>query len=83
MKYLVLEIQANADGSVGIPPIASYDVRNEAESRYHSVLATAAISAVEMHSVVLLTSDGRVLERKSYNHASEVTPVIEEVGSDG
>jgi hypothetical protein len=83
MKYLVLEIQVNADGSVSIPPIASYDVRNEAESKYHSVLAAAAISTVEMHSAVLLTSDGKNLERKSYNHVPEVTPVIEEVRSNG
>lgn len=67
MKYLVIEIQTNADGKIGILTF-SYDNRNEAESKYHSVLAAAAISALPMHSCDLLQSDGILLARQSYVH---------------
>ena len=67
MKYLVIEIQTNADGTVG-NLVYSYDNRNEAESKYHSVLAAAAISALPMHTCVLFQSDGILLARQSYVH---------------
>jgi hypothetical protein len=43
MKYLVIEIQTNSDGTVG-NLISSYDNRNEAERQYYLILAAAAIS---------------------------------------
>ena len=67
MKYLVLEIQKNADGSVGIPPIASYDNYFDALSRYHTILASAAISAIPVHSCVLMNEVGQTLRMDSYN----------------
>lgn len=45
MKYLVIEIQKFSDGTVAVPPIASYDSFFDALSKYHTVLATAAIFA--------------------------------------
>lgn len=70
MKYLVIEIQTNSDGSVG-NLVYAYDDRNQAESKYHTVLASAAISALPAHAAVLLTSDGRQLEYKCYHHITE------------
>lgn len=43
MKYIVLEIQTNVDGTIGTL-IDSFDTRNEAESKYHLVLSSASIS---------------------------------------
>ena len=73
MKYLVIEIQTNADGKIGILTF-SYDDRNEAESKYHAVLAAAAISALPMHTCDLIQADGILLARQSYAHeqATEV-----------
>lgn len=70
MKYLVLEIQANADGSVGIPPVVSYDNKNAAENKFHTILAYAAVSEVPMHSAVLMTTDGKIIKRESYTHGT-------------
>lgn len=67
MKYLVIEVQTNADGSIGNLTY-SYDDRNQAESKYHAVLAAAAISALPMHTCVLFQSDGILLARQCYVH---------------
>lgn len=74
MKYLVIEIQTNADGKIGILTF-SYDDRNEAESKYHAVLSAAAISALPMHTCDLIQADGVLLARQSYVHeqAEELT----------
>ena len=71
MKYLVIEIQTNTDGSVG-NLVYAYDNRNEAESKYHAVLAAAAISALPMHTCDLIQADGVLLARQSYAHEQEV-----------
>jgi len=71
MKYLVIEIQTNTDGTVG-NLVYSYNSRLEAESKYHAVLSAAAISALPMHTCVLFQSDGVLLARQSYMHETEV-----------
>lgn len=75
MKYLVIEIQTNTDGTVG-NLVYSYDNRNEAESKYHAVLAAAAISALPMHTCDLIQADGILLARQCYVHeqATEEEP---------
>lgn len=67
MKYLVIEIQTNADGTVG-NLVYAYDDRNQAESKYHAVLSTAAISALPMHTCDLIQADGVLLARQCYKH---------------
>lgn len=71
MKYLVIEIQTNADGTVG-NLVYSYDDRNQAESKYHAVLSAAAISALPMHTCDLIQADGVLLARQCYVHEQEV-----------
>jgi hypothetical protein len=67
MKYVVLELQTNSDGTVG-NLVTAHDTRNAAESAYHSVLAAAAISALPKHAAVLLTSEGTLLDSRCYEH---------------
>lgn len=73
MKYLVIEIQKFDGGSMSTPSYA-YDNQNSAEAKYHSILATAAVSALPVHSAVLLNETGFVIDHKSYNHEVEPTP---------
>lgn len=67
MKYIVVEIQTNADGTVGTL-VSTFNDRNLAESQYHTVLAAAAVSTLPMHSCVLLQNDGRQLAKEFYMH---------------
>lgn len=69
--YIILELQTNADGTVGTL-INAYADKNEAESQYHRVLMSAAISALPMHTCFMLTADGYVIKSECYRHESEV-----------
>lgn len=68
MKYLVIEIQKYADDSIGIPPIATYDSFQEAASRYHTILASAAISNIPLHSALILNEAGQKIKLDNYQH---------------
>ena len=67
IKYIVIEIQTNADGTVG-NLVSSHDTANAAESAYHTVLASAAVSALPQHAAVLLGSDGTLFASQCYKH---------------
>lgn len=45
--------------------------RLKAESKYHEILARAAVSTFVQHSATLLTSDGRAIMNQCYNHVVE------------
>lgn len=67
MKYIVIEIQKFANGTISTLTNA-YDSLNAAESKYHTVLAAAAISELPTHSAVLMNENGYVIRSQSYNH---------------
>ena len=67
MKYIVIELQTNSDGTVG-NLVYAYDTQPEAESKYHAVLSAAAVSTIPVHAAVLMDNTGFFLERKSYKH---------------
>lgn len=74
--YIVMEIQKTAESAGGVATLVStYADKNSAESTFHTVLAAAAISAVPVHSAVLMTDEGIWLRSESYKHpASEPEP---------
>ena len=63
--YIVLEIQASDTIAT---TINSYEDRNTAESRYHQILAAAAVSTVPHHSAVLMNEVGNTIKSDSYTH---------------
>lgn len=65
MKYIVVEIQTNSDGTIGTL-ITQNDNLNEAQSTYYSILAAAALSALPVHAAVLMTNEGITLEFKAF-----------------
>lgn len=67
MKYLVIEIQTKTDGTVG-NIVSSFDTENEAWSKYHDILHYAAVSTLPLHSAVLLTNDGNLIDQKCFRH---------------
>ena len=71
MKYIVIEIQRAADGTIAVPPINTYDNLFDALSRYHTILASAAVSAVPVHTACILTEVGQQIRLDSFNHVGE------------
>jgi len=70
MKYIVLEIQKFADGTIAVPPINTYENFFDALARYHTILAVAAKSDVPLHSAVILNDAGQELRMDSYDKSS-------------
>lgn len=72
MNYIVKELQTT-NGVTAEVPIALTNPadRNEAESKYHTALAAAAISNVDEHCAVILSQDGRLIRGECYKHNTE------------
>lgn len=75
VKFIVLEIQTNSDGTVGTL-INSYDNRADAESKYHLVLSAAALSQLPLHACVMMTNDGQVINRHHYGNIIVDVPEV-------
>lgn len=73
--YLVVELQKNGTSLANI--CTSYEDRNQAESKFFTILAAAAISNVEKHSAALLDEDGMCIRNGGYVHPVEPEPTPE------
>ena len=69
MKYLVIELQKT--GTTMSNLTYAYGDRNQAEAKYHEILAAAAVSNVDVHAAVLLDEEGNYYEGKCYKHNEE------------
>jgi len=67
--FVVIEIQNNI-----VLPVIVKESRAEAESAYHMILASAAISAVPIHTAVLMTNEGFKIASECYKHEVETNP---------
>ena len=63
--YIVMEIQK---GNTASTIVDSYETLNEAENKYHTILAYAALSNVPKHSAVLLTEEGDYIKHECFEH---------------
>lgn len=75
MKYTVLEMQKNHDGTSGTI-VNNYDDKNQAEAKWHDILRHAALSNVAVHSAVILNEEGFLTNTKCYKHE----PVEQQTG---
>ena len=68
--YLVIELQKTAENTIS-NLVWAYQTKNEAESKYHSVLSAAAISSVPLHAACLLSEQGYTITSQCYLHDEE------------
>ena len=66
--YIVIELQRNDQGVVS-NIVTAFDTLAEAESKYHSILAAAAISKVPVHSAIIVSEEGFPVKNQCYKHA--------------
>ena len=64
--YVVLELQKNGNQMANI--ITTHNTLQDAQYKFHTVAAAAAISQIEKHSVALLNEDGFPIERTTFEH---------------
>ena len=71
IKWFIQEIQTDREGNAAFLQPVLKESETEAWSAYYSTLSFAIISAVFSHTVMLCTTDGRVLDSKNYVHMTE------------
>lgn len=64
--YIVVELQKTGGQMANI--VTSHDTLADAQYKFHTVAAAAAISQIEKHSVALLNEDGFPIERATFEH---------------
>lgn len=72
-KYIVIEMQ---NGVVGTNAW-TYDSRDDAEVKMYQVLSEVVKSPVAVHTVMLVTDEGFVLDTKCYKHPGQTEAVAE------
>ena len=70
MKYIVIELQTNSQGAVA-NLVTSHDTREQAESKYYTVLASAAVSNVTKHAAIIADSEGGFIASHCYSHGEQ------------
>lgn len=73
-KYIVTEMQ---DGNINGHTWA-YDTREDAEVRFFQVLAETVKSPIAVHTVILHTDEGFVLDCKCYKHEATIETEVHE-----
>ena len=69
-KYIVIEIQRFENGQMSTPAYA-YDNLNSAEAKFHSVMASAAVSALPRHAAIMISDEGFPMRHEFYTHVEE------------
>lgn len=78
IPYVIYEMQTDRDGKTShITPVDFTDEK-KAWSAYYLTLSYAIKSAVYMHTVMLCTADGRMIDSKCYMHGVNDVPEVEE-----
>jgi len=67
--YIVIELQTNNGKTANI--VNAYADLNTAFNKYHSILAAAAVSTVEVHTAVILNEVGNTIASGHFAHAKE------------
>ena len=71
MNYIVIELQTNNGKTATLS--TTYDNYPQAEQKYHTILAAASVSAVPLHSAVMLTERGNLVKYECYDRTTPET----------
>ncbi len=66
--YIVVELQKSGNQVANL--VTSHETLNEAYSKYHTVLAAAAVSSIDAHSAILLNEYGSPIANQCYTHGT-------------
>jgi hypothetical protein len=68
--YIVQEIQTT-NNQTALLPAETYLDKNAAESALHLKLGSAAISTINVHTVILYDEHGNIVRSEYYEHVNE------------
>lgn len=64
--FYILELQT--DNGTGAYIVQTAETKNEAMSKYHTILSFAAVSQIDKHTCIVVDEEGRYLARECYEH---------------
>lgn len=67
--FIVIEMQTNGTSTATITN--AYTDKNTAYQKYHTILASAAVSKVEVHTALIMNEYGIVEARETFEHKDE------------
>lgn len=70
--YIIIEMQTTNGATSVVTPIKTEADYNKALNKYYTTLASAAISKVDTHTVMLINEVGAVVRCETFNHGTEV-----------
>lgn len=65
--YIVIELQKNTEGAVA-NIVTSHNTKEEAESKFYSILSAAAVGSVPVHSAIIVSEEGFPVKHDFYKH---------------
>ena len=68
MKYIVIELQKHTEDADVSTIVATKNTKEEAESTYYSILASAAISTIPVHGAIIIDEMGNPIKNNHYTH---------------
>ena len=75
-KYVVLELQKSNNQISSI--VTSHDTLKEAQFKYYSSAASASISEIPLHTIVMISERGLPMERITFDREVAPEQLIEE-----
>lgn len=76
--WIIYEIQTDRAGNVSLFPGIVKESELEGLSEFYIKCGYAALSSAYIHTVFLVTNDGRCVDKKTFMHGEELTPEAEE-----
>ena len=65
--YIVIELQKNAEGQVA-NLVTAHNCLGEAVRKFYTILASAAINDVPVHSAIIVSEEGFPVKHQCYKH---------------
>lgn len=67
--FVVIELQKAGENVYNL--VTQHSTMPEAENKYHTVLAAAAVSNIDAHSALLVSDTGTLIKSECYLHTNE------------
>ena len=68
---MLVVIEMYSDGTNTTVNSFNFAERDQAEQKYHQILATAAVCTHEVHSATMLTIEGYFIKSEMFEHKTE------------
>lgn len=75
--YIIIEMQTNNGSTAVVTPIQTATEEGTAFQKYYNTLAAAAVSPVELHTILLLNEEGAIMRNEKFDRRVAPEPETE------